>query len=448
MMKATLLLGIAVLANSEHAPSWKGAGNFDMDFKGVKFGDKKGLGLTMDLHLMEDKVAQGAVCLDGSPAGFYFSPAADVKDRNNWQIYFEGGGWCYDDMDCYGRSSTGLGSSTHWASTMGVGGIMSDNCAINPDFCNFNRVFLTYCDGNSFTGNRDEPLVVKGKPLYFRGRRIIDAVLQTLIPMGLWNAENVLLTGCSAGGLATYLHTDYVHQWLKTNVPPLKVFKAASISGFFLDHNNLVGQPVYEAQMKNIFHVANSTHGVNDACIAAYPADEQWKCNFAQYTYPHIQAPFLALNSGYDSWQTGCIYAAKLVPGFPNQTVTWNGQCNAVSPWQNCVGNPDNCNSTQMVTMNKYITDFKADMQSAGTYNKNGNGAFIHSCHTHCEGTNDHQWMTFKVRGVTIRDAFSKWWHQHSSTSPAAPNNYVPCEYKTGSTGPRDCNPTCLNPGN
>ena len=29
------------------------------------------------------------------------------------------------------------------------------------------------------------------------------------------DAEQVLLTGCSAGGLATFLHTDYVHSRLK-----------------------------------------------------------------------------------------------------------------------------------------------------------------------------------------------------------------------------------------
>ena len=30
------------------------------------------------------------------------------------------------------------------------------------DFCNFNRVWLVYCDGNSFSGNRDAPVPVKG----------------------------------------------------------------------------------------------------------------------------------------------------------------------------------------------------------------------------------------------------------------------------------------------
>eukprot|EP01059_Diplonema_ambulator_P021160 TRINITY_DN351_c0_g1_i1.p1 TRINITY_DN351_c0_g1~~TRINITY_DN351_c0_g1_i1.p1 ORF type:complete len:447 (+),score=151.38 TRINITY_DN351_c0_g1_i1:198-1343(+) len=379
----------------------------------------------------------GAVCLDGTPAGFYYSPAADVNNRNDWQIYFEGGGWCYDDMDCWGRSNGGLGSSTHWAPTVSAGGIMSDSCSENPDFCNFNRVYIAYCDGNSFTGNRDEPLVVQGKPLYFRGRRIIDAVLQTLMPMGLWNAQRVLLTGCSAGGLATYLHTDYVNQWLKTNVPTMQVFKAASISGFFLDQQTIEGKPVYEEQIRNIWQIANSTNGVNDACVAHYqPTGDQWKCNFAPHTYPFIQAPFFALNSAYDSWQTGCIYTSELVTGFPNQTVTNNGHCNAIGDYQNCVNNPDNCNATQMVVMNKYIDYFNTAMQSAGTYSKNGNGAFIHSCHTHCEAQNSGEWLKFSVNNVTMQQAVSKWWN---GNGPAI--NFEPCHYTTGPSGLRGLQP-------
>jgi len=46
---------------------------------------------------------------------------------------------------------------------------MSSDCKSNPDFCNYNRVHMVYCDGNSFSGNRDDPVNVNGKPLYFRG---------------------------------------------------------------------------------------------------------------------------------------------------------------------------------------------------------------------------------------------------------------------------------------
>lgn len=35
--------------------------------------------------------------------------------------------------------------------------------------------------------------------------------------------------------------------------------------------------------------------------------------------------------------------------------------------------------------MDQYINDFDAIMANTTTYTKAGNGAFIHSCHTHCE---------------------------------------------------------------
>ena len=47
----------------------------------------------MVAHVMKDMAdALGAVCLDGSPGAFFFSPAADAANANNWQIYFQGGG--------------------------------------------------------------------------------------------------------------------------------------------------------------------------------------------------------------------------------------------------------------------------------------------------------------------------------------------------------------------
>jgi hypothetical protein len=113
----------------------------------------------------------------------------------------------------------------NWPTTASVGGLLSDNCTKNPDFCNFNRVFMKYCDGNSFSGNRDAAVPVvgtdgKSKDLFFRGRRILDETLAALkAGHGLGSADSVLLTGCSAGGLSTFLHTDYVGEQLKAIAP-------------------------------------------------------------------------------------------------------------------------------------------------------------------------------------------------------------------------------------
>ena len=119
---------------------------------------------------------------------------------------------------------------------------MDSDCSINPDFCNFNRVYMPYCDGNSFSGNCEDPVIETGEPLYFRGHRItaswrlpvLDHLTENHV---LSQAEQVILTGCSAGGLAVYLHADFIDDKLKGIVKSLNRYKAVSVSGFFLDHN-------------------------------------------------------------------------------------------------------------------------------------------------------------------------------------------------------------------
>ena len=91
-----------------------------------------------------------------------------------------------------------------------------------------------YCDGASFTGNRTDSVTVDGKPLYFRGRRIMDAILKRIFAaesIGAAGAENVLLTGCSSGALAAYLHANHVQQAFEDKAPNLAKFRVAADSG-------------------------------------------------------------------------------------------------------------------------------------------------------------------------------------------------------------------------
>ncbi|KAJ9466999.1 Pectin acetylesterase 8 [Diplonema papillatum] len=404
---------------------------------------------SMRLTLMPDAVADGAMCLDGGPAGYMFGAAGAAANTNDWMIHFEGGGWCYDPRDCYHRASTALGNSTNWPTAERAFGLMSSNCSVSPVFCNYNHVKMKYCDGNSFAGNADEPMVYNGTKLYFRGKRILDATLSHLARLqNLSNAENVLLTGCSAGGLATYLHVEYVHDWFKANAPNLKRFKAAPMSGFFLDHATLDGTPVYETEMKNVhaFTNASAGGGLNAACVEHYaPSGEDWKCNFAPYTYDFIDTPLFVLNSGLDHWQTMCILTAELPSGWPDQTGIENGVCGQGS-YAKCQKLPDfDCNETQIVQMNQYTTDFMAVLNSATSSQQDGHGSFIHSCHTHCEGQDETDFATFAIDGVTMSDAVSLWWN--STNEPASKHTYTPCLRSTGNVTDRQCNPTCNNTG-
>ena len=68
---------------------------------------------------------------------------------------------------------------------------------------------LWYCDGASFSGDKDEPYhyAPTNQTLYFRGARVRDALLDALLEEhGLDKATDVLLAGGSAGGLSTFLH--------------------------------------------------------------------------------------------------------------------------------------------------------------------------------------------------------------------------------------------------
>ena len=80
---------------------------------------------------------------------------------------------------------------------------------------NWNYVFIRYCDGWSFAGNVEEPQtatitnhttkVTSNVTVWLRGRAILDAVITDLITVrGMQTATNVVVGGCSAGGMAVY----------------------------------------------------------------------------------------------------------------------------------------------------------------------------------------------------------------------------------------------------
>merc|ERR1711871_1638905 len=114
-------------------------------------------------------------------------------------------------------------------------------------------------------------------------------------------ADSVLVSGCSAGGLATYLHCD----WWAQHAPE-GVTKCLPDAGYFLDANDASGKPTWPTQMKYVAHMQNIYEGVHPDCVPECPGDE-WKCLFAQYPIPFIVTPIFMLNSPIDTWQLGNI---------------------------------------------------------------------------------------------------------------------------------------------
>jgi hypothetical protein len=163
-----------------------------------------------------------AVCLDGSPPGYYIERGAP---NAGWMVHWQGGGWCMNPDDCANRAKSPLGSSSSYAADKddvlgaydgGAHGLFSNSSTVNPDFHNFTKVYVRYCDGASFSGDTvAQHKSAPGGSLHFRGRRVLDAVLDDLVQQGLTKGTTLLVNGCSAGGLAVWLHLDYIATRLK-----------------------------------------------------------------------------------------------------------------------------------------------------------------------------------------------------------------------------------------
>eukprot|EP01084_Bolivina_argentea_P137124 241490_1 len=96
----------------------------------------------MKLILLPDEV--GGKCLDGSPAGFYYSPPPNGTS-DLWVIDLKGGGACSDETSCLQRANTSLGSSNYWPQTYNPGnGVNSNDPTINPDFYSGHHIHAPY----------------------------------------------------------------------------------------------------------------------------------------------------------------------------------------------------------------------------------------------------------------------------------------------------------------
>nr|GMD40961.1 pectin acetylesterase 8-like [Ipomoea batatas] len=104
-----------------------------------------------------------ALCLSGIPAAYYFAPGVD-EGSENWLVFLQGGGWCSTFEGCI--SYIPLLRINETATPKYFSGILSNNPEQNPDFYNWNKVMIRYCDGSSFTGNSQKKHNVSNKFSY------------------------------------------------------------------------------------------------------------------------------------------------------------------------------------------------------------------------------------------------------------------------------------------
>lgn len=196
-------------ANAAFYPLLDNPADFDDEFEP---GDYLGW-QTVQLH-----PSTGAICGNGSPYKFFVNR---VAGSSNTIIYLEGGGACWDYPSCTGAA--GIRGARN------PDGIPDDYMAIaNPAASlvsplvwrshpwnevktqNWNMVYVPYCTGDIYTGDKvvvyEDPTGAKDPVVwYHNGVKNMRAIVAWL-KNNLQRPEQMLMTGCSAGGAGSLSH--------------------------------------------------------------------------------------------------------------------------------------------------------------------------------------------------------------------------------------------------
>jgi hypothetical protein len=357
--------------------------------------------------------SHGARCLDGTAPRLWIqeSRSANPANRTKWYLHLMGGGDCdtvescaqraYDPAQCMRGSSSeacfnsqqlgGCGSA-RFNETMDFrdipcingarwgGGPLMNDPATNPVAWDWNKVEVMYCDGNSFAGDNSSETMLgegpEGRKLFFRGKRILQAVVDYLKEShGLGRATHFVLGGDSAGGVATFWHADF----FRGALGPATTVLAVPDSGFFVSyigcHACLPKTPPSGASptQPDLVSIKWYTQMINSSldrsCVAARGAAH---CLNPEDVAPHIATPLFVVNSKFDLWS-----------------------------------------GTTALDINAH-GDFQMQVLHASVLRNPQNGAFITSCHEHCG-----QWATGQtdpmpdfnvtISGLTAGVALDRW---------------------------------------
>jgi len=195
--------------------------------------------------------------------------------------------------------------------------MISSDKAKNPEFSDWNKIVMRYCDGVGFIGNTELPFNLtnyegKGinKVLYFRGMQNVFETLDHLrknekLKTNLYSAKELVLAGSSAGGQAVLTYSNYFKKHFERlgnfNV---KLYSIAD-SGVFLSRYNFEKKNFHQ----RIMWLELSKYIENKEVIKTYcdfthseKASNFTNCFFPDYFVHRLRIPVLVLQSLYDSW--------------------------------------------------------------------------------------------------------------------------------------------------
>ncbi|KAI9115966.1 hypothetical protein K1719_012896 [Acacia pycnantha] len=363
----------------------------------------------VDLTLLRNAKDRGAFCLDGSLPGYHLQKGFG-SGSNNWLLHIEGGGWCDSVSSCSRRKMTALGSSKYMDKQVRFSGILSADPAQNPDFFSWNKVKIRYCDGASLAGHPDNE-IEKGNKLFFRGQLIWEAIMDELLSIGLSEAKEALLSGCSAGGLATLVHCDD----FRGHLPKEATVKCLADAGFFLDEKDILGNNTMRSFYRDVVRLQSVTKTLHRECTTSM---EPSRCFFPAEIMKRLQTPVFLVQPAYDFWQIQHV----LVPDGSDPQ----------GRWKRCRFSIYNCDADLMNILQGFRDSL---LKSLNEFNHQKEvGLFVNSCFAHCQTWISETWHSAnspKLNNKTIAEAVADWFFNREVVKQ------INCPYP--------CNPTCHN---
>jgi hypothetical protein len=332
-----------------------------------------------------------AICNDGS-SYVYHRRAGTGDGLNKWMIYVEGGGACSSVAACQERQRTDPGKMTAETSpTLNRGGILDDSQSANPEFYNWNAVFLSYCSSDDHSGDRAASAETGG--YHFRGFRTVRATIEDLLVQGgaapsLADAEYVVFAGGSAGGAGQLTHLDWVADQVHRTRPD------TIVRGFT---DSFFHPPLYTYQPTQATPVAqdaNDPQGGNTS-FSFWNAQVPPEC---RARYPDV--PFVCLGGTF-------MVETLRTPTFIHEDQLDEQRLRSLGAIEGDFSPPISCDRYP-ADRKGWLSDYTEIVRSFAAAARFG-GAWSPAVGYHTGATNSQRYDTHRVDGQTMRTTFVNW---------------------------------------
>lgn len=177
-------------------------------------------------------------------------------------------------------------------------GLFSRDCDFNPYWCQASYAYVPYCTSDFYSG--DVGALENTLGLHFRGSKVIEAIIDTLIADYIpdhVNSKDILWSGCSAGGKGTVYNMDKVQLRLPNA-------RALTDSDWWVDFKTFDSKtiPDFVTKAKSAYTIWNSQ--MNPDCVTAH-SQEPWMCIFPYKNEPYYKMPHMTQEFLYDWYQLG-----------------------------------------------------------------------------------------------------------------------------------------------